>query len=158
MIRIDIANRQNLLSLDRRLLRRAVRAVLGEAGVADAEISLAVVDDAAMRRLHHRYLGDDSATDVLSFVLDCRGGRLEGEVIVSAETARSSAPRYRHSPAEELLLYVVHGTLHLIGCRDDTPAARAAMSRRQRRIVKDAMRPERGPAERPPAHAPRRMR
>lgn len=139
MIRIDIANRQKLLPLDRRLLRRAVRMALAEAGIADAEISLAVVDDAAMRELHHRYLGDDSPTDVLSFVLDRRENRLEGEVIVSAETARASAPRYGHSPTEELLLYVVHGTLHLIGCRDDTRAARAAMARRQRKIVKEAL-------------------
>lgn len=141
MIRIAIANQQKLLPLDRRLLRRAVRTALAEAGVEDAEISVAVVDDAAIRRLHDRYLGRDCPTDVLSFVLEQRDGRLEGEVIVSAETARSSAPRYRHAPAEELLLYVVHGTLHLIGYRDDTPAARAAMSRHQRKIVKDAMKP-----------------
>ncbi len=137
MIRIDIANRQNLLPLDRRVLRRAVRTALAEAGISDAEISLAVVDDAAIRQLHLRYLGEDSPTDVLSFVLDRQGNRLEGEVIASAETASSSAPRYGHSPAEELLLYVVHGTLHLVGYRDDTRAARAAMARCQRRIVQE---------------------
>lgn len=141
MIRIDIANRQKLLPVDRRLLRRAVRAVLAEADVENAEISVAVVDDATIRRLHQRYLGQDCPTDVLSFVFDSREDRLEGEVIVSAETARSAAPRYRHAPAEELLLYVVHGTLHLLGWRDDTPPARAAMSRRQRKIVNDAMKP-----------------
>ncbi len=140
MIRVDIANRQKILPIDRGLLRWAVLKALTREGVADAEISLAIVDDEEIRRLHHRYLGEDSATDVLSFVLDRQGDRLEGEVIVSAETACSAAPRYRHSPTEELLVYVVHGTLHLVGWRDDTPTARAAMSRRQRKIVCEVLR------------------
>ena len=132
MIRIDIANRQKTLPVDRRLLRRAVRAILEDEGIADAEISLAIVDDPTIRQLHRQYLDHDEPTDVLSFVLQRSEGRLEGEVIVSADTARSAAARYRRTPAEELLLYVIHGTLHVVGYRDDTRQARAKMSCRQR--------------------------
>ena len=46
---------------------------------------------------------------------------LEGEVIVGAETALRTAPRYGWPPHDELLLYVVHGTLHLVGHDDRTP-------------------------------------
>jgi probable rRNA maturation factor len=56
-------------------------------------------------------------------------------VIVSADTARAAAARYRCPPAHELALYVIHGTLHLVGYRDDTPRARAAMSATQRRYL-----------------------
>jgi probable rRNA maturation factor len=132
VIRIDIANRQTTLPVDRRSLRRAVRMVLKDSGIDDAEISLAIVDDPTIRQLHQRYLGQDVPTDVLSFVLEREGNRLEGEVIVSADTARSAAPRYRHSPAEELLLYVIHGILHLVGYRDDTRCRRDKMAARQR--------------------------
>jgi probable rRNA maturation factor len=132
VIRIDIANRQTTLPVDRRLLRRAVRMVLKDSGIDDAEISLAIVNDPTIRQLHQRYLGQDEPTDVLSFVLERDGDRLEGEVIISADTARSAAPRYRHCPAQELLLYVIHGTLHLVGYRDDTRRRRAKMSARQR--------------------------
>jgi probable rRNA maturation factor len=131
VIRIDIANRQTTLPIDRPLLRRAVRTVLKGEGIADAEISLAIVDDPTIRELHRRYLGHDEPTDVISFVLERSEGRLEGEVIVSADTARTAAPRYRWTPAEELLLYVIHGTLHLAGYRDDTRRARTAMRARE---------------------------
>ncbi len=132
MIRIDIANRQTTLPIDRRLLRRAVRTVLKGEGIADAEISLAIVDDPTICELHRRYLGHDEPTDVISFVLERSEGRVEGEVIVSADTARTAAAVYANSSAAELLLYVIHGTLHLVGYRDDTPRYRAKMSARQR--------------------------
>jgi len=132
VIRVPIANRQRLLCVDRRRLRRAVRTVLRDEGVAEGEISLAIVDDRAIREVNRRYLGHDEPTDVLSFVLERTGGRLEGEVIASAERAQAVASHYGNSPGEELLLYVIHGTLHLVGYRDDTRPRRAAMTRRQR--------------------------
>jgi probable rRNA maturation factor len=135
LIRIEIANRQRALPVDRRILRRAVRAILADEGVAEAEISLAIVDDRAIHELHRQFLGQDEPTDVLSFVLERSEGRLEGEVIASADTAQSAAARYGNSPADELLLYVIHGTLHLVGYRDDDRRARAAMRARERRYL-----------------------
>ncbi len=52
MIRVAIANRQTSLSIDRRRLRRAMRMVLREEGVREAEISLALVNDAEIAELH----------------------------------------------------------------------------------------------------------
>jgi probable rRNA maturation factor len=135
LIRIEIANRQRVLAIDRRTLRRAVRAILKDKGVADAEISLAIVDDREMCELHQRYLGEDEPTDVLSFVLERSEGRLEGEVIVSADTARREAARYGNSAAGELLLYAIHGTLHLVGYRDDTRRAKSEMRARERKYL-----------------------
>lgn len=135
MIHVEISNRQQALPVDRRLLRRAVRAVLTEEGIADAEISLAIVDDPTIRDLHRRYLGHDDPTDVISFVLERTETWLEGEVIVSADTARTAAPRYGCSPAEELLRYVIHGTLHLAGYRDDTPRERTTMRAGERKYL-----------------------
>jgi probable rRNA maturation factor len=132
VIHIDIANQQTTLPIDRRLLRRAVRMILKDAGIDDAEISLAIVDDPTIQELHRRHLGHDDPTDVISFVLERDGSRLEGEVIASADTAQAVAGRYCNSPAEELLLYVIHGTLHLVGYHDDTRRERAKMSARQR--------------------------
>ena len=136
MIRVAIANRQTALSIDRRRLRRAVRMVLRDEGIDEAEVSLAVVDDAAIRPLHLRFLGHDGPTDVMSFLLDRpAAGPLEGEIVVSAETALRVAPEYGGTPSEELLFYVIHGALHLAGWTDDTPRKRAAMWRRQQEYL-----------------------
>jgi probable rRNA maturation factor len=135
VITVHIANQQRFVSLDRRRLRRAVSRALREAGVADAELSIAVVDDAAIAVLHGRYLDDPTPTDVLSFPLDSSPGRLEGQIVVSGETALRRAPRYGWPAADELLLYVIHGALHLVGYDDATPADRRAMRRRERELL-----------------------
>ncbi len=104
-ITIEIADEQTHLPLDRRLLRRAVRRVLRDAGVRKARISVAVVDDETIARLNWQYLRHRGPADVLSFLLDQSDG-LEGEVIVGAQTALRTAPQYGWPPHDELLLYV----------------------------------------------------
>jgi probable rRNA maturation factor len=132
---IAITDRQNRISLDRRRIRRAVRAVLQDAGVAEAMISVAVVDDATIAELHGRFLDDPTPTDVLSFVLERSPQVLEGEVVVSADAARTNARKYSSTAERELLLYVIHGALHLVGHDDATPRQRALMQKREREYV-----------------------
>jgi probable rRNA maturation factor len=131
VLEIEVANSQRAVAVRVRQLRAAIAAVLADAGVHRGAISVAIVADPTIRRLNHQYLGHDYATDVLSFVLARDGARLEGEIIASGETAAAVAPRYGWPPEHELLLYVVHGALHLVGYDDRSPAKRAAMRRQE---------------------------
>jgi len=133
-IAIEIANEQTHLPLDRRLVRRAVRTVLRDAGMRKARISVAVVDDETIARLNWQYLRHRGPADVLSFLLDQSDG-LEGEVIVGAQTALRAAPHYGWPPHDELLLYVIHGTLHLVGHDDTSPALHGKMQKRETEVL-----------------------
>jgi probable rRNA maturation factor len=135
-IAVAIANRQSVLPLDRSLVRKAVRRVLRGAGVRKARISVAVVDDATIARINWQYLRHRGPADVLSFALDESDG-LEAEVVVGAETALRNAPRYGWPPHAELLLYVVHGMLHLVGCDDTTAALRAEMRKQETMVLEE---------------------
>lgn len=147
-LRVSIADEQTVLAIERRQLRTAVRRTLRGEGVAAADVSLAVVDDPTMQALNRRHLQHDYPTDVLSFLLSAEGPRsthdvdetdggrtLEGELIVSTETAVRQAADYGWSPQAELLLYVVHGTLHLCGYDDHTAADRRRMRERERAVL-----------------------
>lgn len=135
VIQIDIANHQRLLKLNRQRLRRAVRSVLAAHGVRSAELSIAIVDDATIHELNRRYLNHDYATDVLSFALDGSAGRLDGEIVASAETAARTGRKLGLPAERELLLYLVHGALHLVGFDDKSPAASRRMRAEERRIL-----------------------
>ena len=126
---IEIADEQTAHAFDKARLTKAVRCVLQGAGIRSAEISIAIVDDAQMHSLNRQYLGHDYPTDVLSFVLehDAAAGSLDGEIIASADYAAREATRYGWTTDDELLLYVIHGCLHLVGHDDQTPAGQAAM-------------------------------
>jgi len=131
VLKIEIIDEAGEVPLDQRRLKDAVRAILQEASVTEAQVSIAVVDDPTIRRLHHKYLGVDEPTDVMSFLLERGESSLEGEVIVSAETARAAAARFGWPAGDELLLYVIHGALHLVGCDDVTDEQRHEMRRRE---------------------------
>lgn len=135
MIRVAVTNRTKECPVDRRLLRRAVLKILEQAGIETGEISVGIVDDATMAELHQRFLHQEGPTDVLSFPLEEGEGHLEGDVIVSADTARRWAARIGWPPEHELLLYVIHGTLHLVGYNDRTPAERKKMRQAERNVL-----------------------
>jgi probable rRNA maturation factor len=132
---ISITNQQSTHAVDERLLVEAATAVVRDADFASAMISLAVVDDPAIHELNRRYLNHDYPTDVLSFALLDDGERLEGEVIISADTAATVAAELGSSAAAEQLLYVIHGTLHLVGYGDKTPAETRAMHAAEARYL-----------------------
>ncbi len=119
------------------LVRRTVSAVLNGESVTQATISIALVDDVAMRELNRRYLNHDYHTDVLSFLLDETDGHLEGEVIVSAAMAIERAAEFKWTAVDELLLYVIHGTLHLTGYDDHSDVDRGRMRRKEMHYLQE---------------------
>lgn len=119
---IALVNQQSGHSVNEAQLTEAATAVLQDSVFSSAAISLAVVDDGTIHELNRRHLEHDWPTDVLSFVLEDDGYHLEGEVILSADTAATAANELGNSPAEEQLLYVIHGMLHLVGYDDKSDA------------------------------------
>ena len=113
--------------------RRAVPFCLEARGTVEAvlpglgEIEISLVDDETIGRVHGEFLDDPDPTDVITF--------LHGEILVSAETARREGPEHGKTTAEEILLYVVHGLLHLNGHTDLGEPERTEMHRIQEEIL-----------------------
>lgn len=102
------------------------RDVLRGEGIADAELSVAFVEEDEIAGLHERFLGEAGPTDVLAFPLEATDGdgtRLLGDVVI----APAYAARTRDDLAAELRLLLVHGILHLLGHDHEEDAERAAM-------------------------------
>jgi probable rRNA maturation factor len=138
MIRVKIANPNELLTADREGLRRAVRTVLEGEGEAEANVSLAFVDNPTIHALNQRFLNHDEPTDVLSFPLSGPGANtLEGELVIGVEVAREQAGERGHAVEAELTLYVIHGLLHLCGYDDHDPADAATMRERERHYLRE---------------------
>jgi probable rRNA maturation factor len=136
MSRISIAIPQEAVSIDRRRMREIVRVVRDGEGKAEAEISLAFVDNPTIQRLNLRYLQHDEPTDVLSFPMnDPAAKRLSGELVIGAEVAKIQAHERGHDVQAELALYVIHGLLHLCGYNDKTPMEAKEMRQRERHYL-----------------------
>jgi probable rRNA maturation factor len=139
------------LSVPAGRIRRIARVVLENEEVSGATISVALVDNGTIHCLNRQHLSHDEETDVLSFLFESKpsvpaaragtnrprgkGCRIDGEVVISAEMALESAPRFGWSAPEELTLYLVHGLLHLCGYDDLTDVERRVMRNREREML-----------------------
>ena len=88
------------------LLRSAVMMVLEAGGLNDGEISLTLLDDAAMMKLNRRHRGENSITDVISFALHEGDEDVLGDIYVAALGGPLE---------EEFARLAIHGTLHVLG-------------------------------------------
>lgn len=100
-----------------------------------------LVGERKMRQLNREFAGVRGTTDVLAFDLqegpEAPCGDIAGEVIVNAALAAREARRRDKSPVDELLLYVVHGVLHLCGYRDGDDEQRGRMRAAERAVLAD---------------------
>jgi len=121
------------------LLRRRAKIMLSEVGHGRSELSVALVDDPAIRELNRDWRGKKRATDVLSFSLlegESTGhrGKLLGDIVISVETAARQAAARHRGLDEEVARLVVHGLLHILGHDHEADADSRVMEAEQRRL------------------------
>ncbi len=135
--RIEVIDHASDNSLESRI-SAAVQSVLQGFAVPRAEISVALVDDPTIHRLNRDFLQHDWPTDVVTFPgqdpMNVGGPNVNddsdavfGEIIISLDTARRVADEMSLGYEGEVVLYAVHGSLHLIGLDDHTESERAEM-------------------------------
>ena len=95
-------------------------------------VSVWLISDRRMSRLHLQFLGESGTTDVLTFQ--------HGEIFISAETAKRHARVFGNSLMRELQLYILHGLLHLHGFDDRTQPGARRMEKMQAKILGDCSR------------------
>jgi probable rRNA maturation factor len=91
-------------------------------------IQFVLVDRATMARVHSDFLDDPAETDVITFPY--------GEIVVCPAVAQDRAAEYGLALENEILLYCLHGLLHLIGYDDVTPVLAREMAQVQERLLK----------------------
>ena len=118
-------------------LRRVLPKAVAQVKRPPLEVSIALVGDRRMAALHEQFMNIGGTTDVLTFELDHdpRGRCTAGEVVVCVPYALREARRRALEPRHEVLLYALHGVLHLSGYDDLDPASHRRMHREEDRIL-----------------------
>jgi probable rRNA maturation factor len=81
-----------------------------------------------MARVHGHFLGDASETDVITFPY--------GEILVCPAVARDRAAEFGLEVEQEILIYALHGLLHLCGYDDTRPKLQKEMKSVQEQLLK----------------------
>lgn len=135
--KIAIVSGQRAIRVPRKKLTRLITFVAAKESTDVADVDVAIVSSREIAALNRRYLGHSGPTDVLSFDLTDPGDAgLSAQIVVCGDVAVKQAAARDIGPQHELMLYVLHGLLHLMGYDDETPRAAAKMRSRQEELLK----------------------
>ncbi len=145
MIRMNvvIANRQRTKKINARLLKQVVAVLLAELEIHEAELGINLVAAREMTLVNETFLQHEGSTDVITFdhqncELRAAGCELEihGELFVCMDDAIAQAKAFKTTWQSEVVRYIVHGVLHLLGHDDHRAAARRKMKREENRLLR----------------------
>jgi probable rRNA maturation factor len=148
---VAIANRQRAKKINLRLLKQIVNALLAELELEKAEIGICLAGAPEMTRLNETFLRHAGSTDVITFDYHIEGGAgsplpaagahgvsrptIQGEIFVCMDEAVLQARKFGTSWPSEMVRYIIHGALHLLGFDDSNADARRKMKREENRLL-----------------------
>ena len=153
---VVIANRQRVKKINARLLKQIIGELFSELKIADAELGIHLVGAKEMALVNETFLQHAGSTDVITFDhaalvtqasslcvpsrkthrLEACATTLHGELFICIDDAIAQAKEFKTSWQSELVRYIVHGVLHLLGYDDLKPHLRRVMKREENRLVR----------------------
>lgn len=140
-IRINCENQNKRRRIDLVKVKKAARIALKELKKNKSEINIDFFSDQKIKGLNRRYLGINKATDVMAFPCQVSSVKyqvssdISGDIAISSDTAARNSKLYGTTFLEELILYVIHGILHLAGYKDKTKKERGLIRRKEHEIL-----------------------
>ena len=138
---VSVVRRHRLPGVSAARVGADARRLLRALDEAQAELTVSLVDDAAMRWLNRDYRGKDRPTDVLAFAMR-EGARAPGDeavlgdVVISLDAAARQARQRGVPAADEVRTLLIHGVLHLLGYDHERSAPEARrMKAMERRLL-----------------------
>ncbi len=126
-ITVHITKNSKNIKIQPSTLRKLVGDVCSRFNLSNATISIAIVDNAEIRKINKKFLNRNRITDCISFDLsDCKNKSFE--LVVNGEKALEQAKSRGHSSQAELALYIIHSLLHNLGF-DDSKISQAKKMR-----------------------------
>jgi probable rRNA maturation factor len=133
---VTLKNLQTKIPLNPRLIKSLLNTTLELLDLAEANVSVVFVSHQKMRALNHRYFHLRNTTDVLAFDVSADASKnISWEVVVSPDAAKTYVRLNGGDVADELMLYMVHGILHLAGYDDHREADIQQMRDKERFIL-----------------------
>ena len=99
-------------------------------------LNLIFCSDDIIIEYNKEYLSHEFATDIITFHDVNENGETEGELLMSVDTIKENAVRYKTEPDEELKRVIIHGVLHLCGFKDKTKKQKDLMRLKENQYLK----------------------
>ena len=136
-MKILLFNQQKALPIKKTLIKKAILLFFQKYKVKSEEIAVYFVTKSKIKQLHLKYFHDASATDCITFPFDPPTAKgFLGEVFICPQVAREYAAKHKRDPNEEMLLYIMHSLLHLLGYKDFPKKEKIHMQKKEKACMR----------------------
>lgn len=138
---VNVKNEQNIIKIDIDLINSLIGDLLSILNFIEEDVNIVIVNNKRISELNKKYLGKEEPTDVLAFSM--KEGKNDfvikdeilGDVAVSAEMAYKRSKTLNIGLHKELILYIIHGILHLLGYEDYSGSSRKEMKMKEKELL-----------------------
>lgn len=113
------------------IIRNWISATITEEGYQLTELNFILCSDEYLLRINQDFLQHDDYTDVITFDHSEALKTIAGDVFISLERIKENATNFKSTVLDELCRVMIHGTLHLLGYKDKTKAAKTLMTAKE---------------------------
>lgn len=132
MAKINFYTEQTSFSLkQKKKIRSWIEVSILAEGYRLQELNFIFCNDQYLLQINQDFLGHDDYTDVITFDHTEEAGSIAGDIFISIDRIKENARLFHCKLADELCRVMIHGTLHLLGYKDKTKAAKTQMTTKE---------------------------
>jgi probable rRNA maturation factor len=150
MNQLILRNRQRIKPVRLKLFRLIMLSCLqDDLKISSFDLGIYLVGPRTMAQINHQHLQHEGPTDVITFNYSTapkptgpknrRNSPLHGEIFICVPVAMQQALLFQTSWQSELVRYVIHGLLHLLGYDDINSVDRRVMKKQENRLVRQVI-------------------
>ena len=113
------------------IIRRWIEDTIVAEGYKLSELNFILCSDEYLLRINQDFLQHDDYTDVITFDNAEELKTIVGDIFISIERIKENAKQFNSTTLAELCRVMIHGTLHLLGYKDKTKAAKTLMTAKE---------------------------
>lgn len=113
------------------IIKKWIESTIVEEGYQLAELNFILCSDEYLLRINQDFLQHDDYTDVITFDNSEELKTIVGDIFISLDRIKENASNFKSTPVNELCRVIIHGTLHLLGYKDKTKAAKTEMTAKE---------------------------
>ena len=140
-VKIRIANLNKKKRVPQKDVKKAALRVLKNFKKKNVFLGITFVDNEKIRVLNKKYMKCDRFTDVISFTFNEKTPSniktIIGDVYISSDMAGVNAKRFDTNLKKELILYTIHGVLHVLGFGDKSVREKTKIRKLEEKFLKD---------------------
>ena len=133
-ISVQVVNKSGIQYIPRQRIISVLEQVFFHENIESIRAGVIVINDKEIRQMNKKYLNHDYPTDVLAF--STNEDPLEVEIYISVEFAINYSEEHNTIWRDEVVLYAIHGALHVIGYKDETEEEKQKMRYLEEKYLK----------------------